>query len=270
MTVETKKNIEPINAPNRREKKVLKTLKIAGLIGFILIGYKHLTATELSGVSPSLFELFGKTSIDDCYVECDCLPEPDLNEYTYDDFWETFDIMPLHHVLWDPKLEHQIESIDIRNDTQYAGFEIESEKSLKYCGFVNEGSQESRDRDLFYIQYSNRTSQYALFSRASIDEGTILGVYTGIVTFRGIGQDTEFMWEYPTRIGNNYFATLGKEDVGIDARNQGNYFRFISEGNEEDSNVGMDYVACNNRWFVVYYALSKIDSKEELMSNYLR
>jgi hypothetical protein len=57
--------------------------------------------------------------------------------------------------------------------------------------------------------------------------GEIVGLYTGVISVRGNGQNTDYMWTYPTRVGISFWQDQNQDDVCIDGRRLGNYLRVL-------------------------------------------
>lgn len=225
-------------------------------------------------------ESISSTSILNKHSE-DAIPTNTDKEYTYgltfiisDDFESKFDVTPLHHVLFDPDLEHALDEKDVHEDGWYKSDPLEKDRlAVLYGPFIAEGSHEQRDRERYFIKWSSQELGYGLFAKVFIAKGEVIGLYTGITAARGVYQNTDYMW-YPLDLFRIYGTSAGTPgfdsgelDVGIDSRRLGNYLRFTNHANTIDArNVKSEYVPYNNRWYIVYVAIQDIQPGCEIFT----
>lgn len=117
----------------------------------------------------------------------------DTAEYTYDDFWWKFDVGPLHEVMWDPEVSKLLDKVNITDSIPPKRFAYQMLLSHTYGPYIAEGSHENHDREMYVVKFSSAERGYGLFAKIYIKTGTPLGVYTGVVSFRGIDQDTDYV-----------------------------------------------------------------------------
>jgi SET domain-containing protein len=117
------------------------------------------------------------------------------------------------------------------------------------------------DIDTLYVMWSSPVLGYGLFAKTFIKRGDIIGMYCGIVNFNSENDNTDYRWKYPTSTKSIH------ENCGIDARVCGNYLRFVNHDNEH-TNVQIEFVSFENRWYLLYIAIVCIQKDCELFTNY--
>lgn len=182
--------------------------------------------------------------------------------FTMDEFHSHLAVYPIHQQVTDPAIAHLIDAHDYATDERYKNNEAALETLVrKYQYFLDMGGAHDKR---FYVKYMDEIKGFGLFTSVPIRKGDVLGEYTGVLT--NTSWTTDYVWNYPSQITDP--ATGKVLDLGIDAKLQGNWFRFVNDGEEEALNCEVAYVPYNKRWRVVYVASQSIAPDHEILISY--
>jgi hypothetical protein len=97
--------------------------------------------------------------------------------------------------MWDPLISSKLDKMDIKLDEDYqADIDSNEELTRLYGVYIDTAPHDKHEREYFTIKYSSVERGYGLFAKKYIMAGEIIGLYTGIVSERGIHQSTNYMW----------------------------------------------------------------------------
>ncbi|KAJ3320550.1 hypothetical protein HDV06_005173 [Boothiomyces sp. JEL0866] len=180
--------------------------------------------------------------------------------YSYSDFETIFQVIPIHEVLLEDELEVLLDDHDYATDEYYlTNNKLVDEITEKTQAFFRIPDQEAYMRDFCYIKWVSVQIGFGLFARQDILKDQVVGIYAG--ELNAFSSDTDYEWEYPTKIIDDIKVTLG-----INGLNYGNYLRFVNHN--ENANTKAEYVPNDGLWNVVYIATRDILKDEEITTNY--
>lgn len=85
------------------------------------------------------------------------------------DFEDYFDVMPFHHVIFDPDWERNIENNNIFEDEKYLSRKsYYDDQILKYTDFMKEfetNSNKARETEMCVVKWINNEKGFGLFSK---------------------------------------------------------------------------------------------------------
>ena len=132
-----------------------------------------------------------------------------------------------------------------------------------------------------YIQWINKTFGYGAFAQESIEKGSLIGEYTGIIEPKPTDTNNQFHFSLP---GNFIDASTQKPIACIiDASQAGNFTRFINHDSQHNNvqalaillpqeaysmNKKMNRYPSHGHYHIIYVASKKIKRNEQLLINY--
>lgn len=136
-----------------------------------------------------------------------------------------------------------------------------TEKQLvkKYGNLVAKGYEAP-----WYLQYINEQIGHGAFADEDIEEGQMIGEYTGTVIQRMKSKDFDFSYGW-SLIAPEYHRD-SVPAFFVDARKSGNFTRFINHSCYP--NVSAIVIYSQEAWHMVYVASRLIKSGEQLLVNY--
>ncbi|KAK9768901.1 hypothetical protein K7432_000130 [Basidiobolus ranarum] len=242
-------------------------LAIFFFIGQQLEPLTSVLKTQHMGINSEVSKLYQKTltlqkEAIQMVLEGDRVPSSetaDDRRFYMEDFQEYHQVIPIHTMQVDPLIEKFVNAHDITTDEEYTEDPESSHLlALKYGAALTKGT--SFDKR-FYVRWVDNIRGYGLFATTNIPGGTILGVYSGILTNNTY--TTDYLWHYRGNVLDDQGNSI---NLGIDSKFYGNWFRFANHHDEPNSQ-GL-YVPYNNKWHVVYVALKTIPADSEISVSY--
>jgi hypothetical protein len=178
-------------------------------------------------------------------------------EYTYEDF-PIFNVTPIHQVIVDEDVQEWINQHPITIE-DYPDKQILIEK---YGELLNLESLEQYDREIAVIKWVSDSIGFGLFAKRRITMGELIGRYTGILGL-GYMSNKDYTWSY----GEVEDEIGYKLEIGVDAKDNGNYVRFVNHKGA-DANCDVELVPLNGKWDFIYIAKREILPGEELTVDY--
>lgn len=103
--------------------------------------------------------------------------------YSYDDFESVFHVKPLHVQVLTDDAKELLKGHDPKTDEYFLDFKDDIMANYEdFTKWIDEGSHEQRDRDLYEIKWASIQSGFGLFAKKDIKAGEIVGLYGGVVT----------------------------------------------------------------------------------------
>ncbi|KNE55096.1 hypothetical protein AMAG_01030 [Allomyces macrogynus ATCC 38327] len=183
------------------------------------------------------------------------------HRFTMEHFLSHFGVEPIHHLAIDPAIQRFIAVHDVTTDKSFVDSPDEMTKRVrKYGAWIERGT--SLDQR-FYVAYTDDVRGFGLFAASPIRKGDVLGVYAGVLTNQS--HTTDYEWSYPSDIRDEAGNTM---NLGIDAKDRGNWFRFANDGDEDHINAEVQYVPYRNVWNIMYVANKAIPVDGEVLVSY--
>jgi hypothetical protein len=164
------------------------------------------------------------------------------------------------------------------------------------CGRCGQevGYREEDLEKLYYIRWSNSFRGFGIFAARNLENGTVLGQYTGVLLQKG--KDSDYAWEM--RYIANEPSVEPKlrlpQKLQLDSRSIGNAMRFVNDERVKMRNCESFYVSkkygfliisvswslsvlifdscvltfCSNLWHVFYRTVAPVRQDEELFISY--
>ncbi|KAJ3359658.1 hypothetical protein GGF32_009108 [Allomyces javanicus] len=168
---------------------------------------------------------------------------------------------PIHHLAIDPDVQRYIATHDVTTDRSFTDNPDEMTKRVrKYGAWIERGTTLDQR---YYVAYTDDVRGFGLFAASPIRKGDVLGVYAGVLTSRS--HTTDYEWSYPSEIRDEAGNTM---ELGIDAKDRGNWFRFANDGDQDHLNAEVQYVPYRNVWNVMYVATKAIPVDGEVLVSY--
>ncbi|KAK9710312.1 hypothetical protein K7432_008501 [Basidiobolus ranarum] len=181
------------------------------------------------------------------------------------DFQEAFNITPVNHMIVDQEIEQWVDGATpfdfMENDDEIEEVVENIEVFSEYVEII----REDRDDERLYIRWINDIIKWGLFTSELIPEGTIVGLYTGLLTNKTL--DGAYAWQYSYLDSVVVDKDFYQVDLTIDSLEIGNYLRFANH-NTKLQNAETMYSVHDNLWHVFYVAQRDIQPNEEIFVSY--
>ncbi|KAK9712492.1 hypothetical protein K7432_007092 [Basidiobolus ranarum] len=185
--------------------------------------------------------------------------------YYMPDFQEAFNITPVNHMVVDKEIEEWVAGaspFDFMESEEDIEEIIENaEVFSEYIEIIKEDTDDER----LYIRWINDIIKWGLFTCELIPEGTIVGLYTGLLTNNTL--NGAYAWQYSYLDSVVVDKDSFQVDLSVDSWDIGNYLRFANH-NTKLQNAQTMYSVHDNLWHIFYVALRDIEANEEIFVNY--
>lgn len=167
------------------------------------------------------------------------------------------------HLIFDSYVDRSLilEPARRRTIIEHPDYEPEP-NNARYISAIKNGYQAA-----LYLKYINDAVGHGVFADAGLKKGDIVGEYTGTVITQqktvGMPADqTSYMFETIFC----YRGVFSPEPLIIDARNKGNFTRFINHS--YTPNVEVEEVYSDSMWHLLLVASKLINKDQQLFINY--
>ncbi|ORX94230.1 SET domain-containing protein [Basidiobolus meristosporus CBS 931.73] len=205
--------------------------------------------SELSLFKPGLYH-------NDAYV---------YRRYHMPDFQDAFNITPVNHMVVDKEIEEWITGATpfdfMENEDDIEEIMENVEVFSEYAEIIKDHNDDER----LYVRWINDIIKWGLFTCELIPEGTIVGLYTGLLTNNTL--DGAYAWQYSYLDSVVVDKDSYQVDLSVDSLNVGNYLRFANH-NTKLQNAQSMYSVHDNLWHIFYVALRDILPNEEIFVDY--
>ncbi len=186
-----------------------------------------------------------------------------LKKLYKEDFKDVFELKYLEH---NKVIATELFDWNLEEDKEYSiNTKLNEKLTEKYGQLI---------RDAYvapmHIKWVNKMVSYGVFAETAIKRGDMIIEYTGLLTRDSIDNENPYIWDYPTiRFEHQPGKTRRKKIVYcVDAYKSGNYARFINHTHRKFQNVGIQMIAVDGFWHVVYIALKDIAKGQQFLTYY--
>ena len=184
-------------------------------------------------------------------------------KYYQEDFKDEFNLEYLEH---NKVVARELLQWDVETDREYSvNPKLNQKLTEKYGTLV---------RDAYvapmHIQWVNKAVSYGAFSEKDLLRGDMVIEYTGRLCADEVDNENPYIWDYPTIRFEEQPGKSRRKKIRycVDAEKMGNYARFINHTQRKFQNVGIQMIAVDGLWHVVYIALKDIYKGQQLLTYY--
>ncbi|KAJ3313725.1 hypothetical protein HDV04_001529 [Boothiomyces sp. JEL0838] len=121
------------------------------------------------------------------------------NRYSFDDF-PLFKVKPLDSIRIDPAVQQLFENYDIFESEYYFENKTRIDNDIERTREFFQLDQHQYQLDRYYIKWASKLTGFGLFSKGFIQNGQVIGYYTGVLT--DDFENTDYTWLYPEKFIN--------------------------------------------------------------------
>lgn len=186
-----------------------------------------------------------------------------LKKFYKEHFKEKFNIEYLEH---NKIFADELLKWDIKTDREYS---INKKLNIKLTEKYGDLVQDAYVAPM-HIKWVNKAVSYGAFAEKNLLRGDMVIEYTGALTRDSTDNENSYIWDYPTIRFEQKPEKVRRTKIRycIDAEKMGNYARFINHTHRKFQNVGIQMIAVNNLWHVVYIALKDIKKGQQFLTYY--
>lgn len=174
-------------------------------------------------------------------------------KFYQEDLSKYFLVEHLKNSIVDPDVQEILDNHDITTDPEYSDKNVQRRIEL-HSHFFDHGFPEDRR---VYVALCSPEMGYGAFADVHIPAWTVIGEYTGIITFKN--RNTDYAWIYHSepvdKDGNKY-------KLRVNGRTCGNLTRFLNHS--DYPNCSVIHVPYKNRWRTLYLTNTMIMPDQEL------